>query len=280
MKTTIDLSKLQDVEAIFCDIDGTLISRKSILSERTIQAVKSLDIPFFLVSGRNYKGMEDFYTRLGLNTFRLTVNANVILDDKKIYYRGPYISGELLKDIISPLLKKYKDSISVEGYDDRYWYCNTLDNEFIRYEVSVLKFEPDYIFKSADEIQDKKLAKILVIAPKDIAKEIVKEVSAVSSSIQVILNHETYIEIYMNGTDKGTGVSKAINLLSLDKDKCIGIGDSAVDVSLLQAVGIKAAIGNADKCVKDVSNLVLDDCDNDGVAKLIEQLMKNRKGVK
>ena len=72
----MDLSKVQ---AVFSDIDGTLLDSHSVLREKTIESVSRLKIPFFLASGRYYKMMSPLAKELHINTPFVSANGGLII---------------------------------------------------------------------------------------------------------------------------------------------------------------------------------------------------------
>lgn len=263
------------IEAFFCDIDGTLINDKSKLSKHTIESVRKLNIPFFLVSGRNNLGMNSFAQELGLDTPRLTVNGNVIMKDGKVLYQGPSVPQDVILDVYSYLLSHYdRNTISLEAYDANEWFCSGKEDPYTKYEISVLGFEPHHIFSSAEELSSYKMAKLLIIADEKACDDIMERFSYIRNrKCRLVRNHATYIEIYAEGTDKGTGVLKACELLGINPKNCIACGDSAVDISMLECVGYPLSIGNADEEVKAKSIMSLKTNNDDGIASFIDEYL-------
>lgn len=269
------LNEIKNVEAIFCDIDGTLIDSKNNLSKEVIDQIKKLKIPFFFVSGRNYSQMERYAKELNLKTPRLTINGNLIIQDNNILYRGPYITKDELKDLILPYLLKYKDEISIQLYNEKDWICNTKNNKHVQYEMSVLQKDPDIIFSSIDEVYNLKIAKVLFVADIPICDLMMNEIHEKFPKLSVIRNHPTYVEVYKSNSNKGIGALEACKLFSLNPKNCIAIGDSAVDIPLLDSVYYSCCVKNADIEVKKHAKIILPSNDDNGVF----FLLKNIEGI-
>lgn len=265
---------LGKVEAIFCDIDGTLIDSNSKLNPKTIEAVKKCPVPFFLVSGRSYNGMKVFHKELSLDTPILSINGNIFFKDGKPIYKGSSLQGRIVEEIYQPLLDEYSDSISLEAYDDYNWYCNTRNNEFVQYEERVLEFPPDVLFSKAKDISSIPMGKLLIIAKPKICDDIIERFSHLKDQCQIIRNHDTYIEFYALNTNKGLGALKACEMFSLNPNNCVGCGDSAVDLPLLKSLGFRVAVDNADSIIKDVSNIITGSNNDCGIAELIEEIIR------
>ncbi|MEG0050591.1 MAG: HAD hydrolase family protein [Terrisporobacter sp.] len=62
-------------------------------------------------------------------------------------------------------------------------------------------------------------------------------------------------------------------LLNIDKDEIIASGDNYNDVSILIYVGMGVAMGNAEEDVKKISSYVTDLNTENGVAKVLDNLV-------
>lgn len=71
--------------------------------------------------------------------------------------------------------------------------------------------------------------------------------------------------------DKGAGLAALCRTLNLPIAQTIAVGDQNNDLAMLRAAGLGVAMGNATREVKAAADAVTDDCDHDGVGKLIEQ---------
>ncbi len=74
------------------------------------------------------------------------------------------------------------------------------------------------------------------------------------------------------GNDKASGMALALKALGIPPERSIAMGDSINDTEVLSAAGIAVAMGNARDCIKEISDLVTDTCEKDGVAKALTAL--------
>lgn len=79
-------------------------------------------------------------------------------------------------------------------------------------------------------------------------------------------------EISDPGIHKGIAMEQIAHYYGKTADDCIAFGDSMNDVEVLAAAGLGIAMGNAEKRVLDIADMVCDTCENDGVAKMLHQL--------
>lgn len=73
--------------------------------------------------------------------------------------------------------------------------------------------------------------------------------------------------------DKGRGLAMLCRHLGLPISETIAVGDSMNDVEILQAAGFSAAMGNACPEAKAVADMITSDCDHDGVARVIDEVL-------
>jgi len=82
-----------------------------------------------------------------------------------------------------------------------------------------------------------------------------------------------YCEIVPKGFDKGRAMQITEDLLCLDPSLSVAVGDSMNDEGMLRYAATSVAMGNATDEVKAMCDIITDTVDNDGVAKLIYDLM-------
>ena len=74
------------------------------------------------------------------------------------------------------------------------------------------------------------------------------------------------------GVDKGVGVREAMRLLGVD-GYVVAVGDSKVDLELLEIADLRVAVADADPELKKIADHVTSRGNGDGVAELIQQLL-------
>ena len=85
-------------------------------------------------------------------------------------------------------------------------------------------------------------------------------------------------EISPLNVDKGTALAAMCEKLGVPIAQAIAVGDQSNDLAMIRAAGLGAAMGNATEEVKAAADIVTDDCDHDGVAKVIEKyLLQGRR---
>lgn len=86
-----------------------------------------------------------------------------------------------------------------------------------------------------------------------------------------------FLEVAGAGVTKATGVARLCELLDVDPDHVLALGDAKNDVELLAWAGLGVAMGNAVPEAKAVAAWVTAPNDRDGVALAIEQVLEGQE---
>ena len=145
MKTEMENSRIPDapsISAVLTDVDGTLVTKDKILTQRALQSVNHLrerGIVFTITSGRPPFGMQPLVEPLGLTMPMAAFNGGVIvLPDLSI------LDERQLPDYLLPALT---DMIQAHGLDVWFfrstdWYVRSLDAPRVGRETSNIQRPP------------------------------------------------------------------------------------------------------------------------------------------
>jgi len=102
----------------------------------------------------------------------------------------------------------------------------------------------------------------------DLARKVVFE-----NNLNVELSDSQYaFHINSLGINKGTGFSKIMDKLSIQRDDVIAIGDSATDIPLFKVAKTSVALGNASEQVKSKATMIVSANAGDGVLEALDKL--------
>ena len=82
------------------------------------------------------------------------------------------------------------------------------------------------------------------------------------------------LELTPTGIDKARGLRLLCDHLGCSPDECVAVGDAPNDIEVLELAGLAVAMGNADDTVKALADLTVSDNDHDGVAEVVERLLR------
>ena len=252
----------------FLDIDGTMLAKgKQTLSPRLVEALKfaqSQGSKIFINTGRTKA-----FVPYGLKTndcfdgLCCGCGTYVEYQGKTVYEH--YLSREKLTELCELYLKHELNSdIIFEGYERMYYLGEALpwfnSNSFIKIN------NPNY-FKTAGF--EPKVHKFSTHNKEEKSAVFFDEISS-DYDIMIFPNYAEGVPV---GFDKGKAMQITEELLSLDPKLSVAVGDSLNDAAMLKYAATSVAMGNATDEVKSMCDIITDTVENDGVAKLIYDLM-------
>ena len=81
------------------------------------------------------------------------------------------------------------------------------------------------------------------------------------------------MDITPPGIDKAVGLSKLAQYLQIDKSEIMACGDGDNDLAMIEYVGLGVAMENAIDDVKNIAQFITKDCDEDGIAYVINKFI-------
>lgn len=260
---------------IASDFDDTFLSTKGTVSDYQLNAVKEfqrLGGKFLLCSGRMFSSIREEAKRFDIHGDVICYNGAMIanLDTGEIKYHNP-ISVESALRILEKLeeenrlIQIYIDDVLLVKEWTEYtdFYCESCK---IGYKA-VGKLS-DYVRKTG-----KPVTHILVIDSAENVNELYERYSN-QKEYSVTPSGANLLDIVNYTANKGTAVKSICELYGVGIDECVCCGDSPNDISMLKVAGLGVAVNNARDIVKASADIVADSCDNDGVGKIIEKIIK------
>lgn len=88
-----------------------------------------------------------------------------------------------------------------------------------------------------------------------------------------------FIEVAAGGVDKGSGLAALCGRLGIDAAETVAFGDALNDAAMLAWAGHGVAMGNAVDAVKELADEVTASNGEDGVAQVVERLLREQHGI-
>ncbi len=273
------------IRLIALDLDGTLLNTDKQLTERNRDALyAAAEKGIFIVpsTGRFYKGMPDAIRALPFVRYVITINGAQVID---LQSDEPVYSADIPTDEALALYH-FLDTVPViyDCYTGGWGYMTARMQEMAaEYVGEVHALEMVRRLRSPVPELKKYLAenglrpqKIQLFTKNDVPYReklmgILKEKYpqfAISSSLY------NNVEINSHDADKGLALRHLWEHLGLRRDEVMAFGDGLNDLAMLKTAGYSVAMGNAHPDVKAVSDVIAEDCDHDGVARVIETLLR------
>lgn len=257
------------VKAIFCDIDGTLgiKDEKSLAYNfKVINEIRRQGHKVFINTGRTKVFLpKEIEFEKNFDGAVLGNGSHVIIDGETVFSK--FMEKDFLMKSFNVCLK-HGLRMSYEGDENVIYYFNK--------EIEGLKC---WIYiKSEAEFYD-------YIRRYDYRKVTYKgkindysEFESLSDKIKVEAmgmydgKPGEYGEIIIKDAGKDKGIETVMKALGIKREDTIAIGDSMNDYHMMKFAGTSIAVANAETRIKEIADIITDDCNNGGVGKALEKL--------
>lgn len=272
---------MNNYDLIAFDMDGTILTSNQIVSVRVQKAIakaKEKGKTVIICTGRTPKELTE-YDKTAFENIRYYVCENGAfiydsLEEKKIFSQG--IPEYLVKQVLEAAKTENcmvvmacsgqntlsaKDAVRMEYfYAERYKKLELMTGELLEdiitsYMEHPVPVEKINVYARTVEIRDRIMGRL-----KDLP-------------ITMVYAEETGFEVTRLHMSKAVGFTKLCEHLNIPVERTIAVGDSDNDVEMLKTAGLAAAMGNALKHVKEISQIVVSDNDHDGCAEVIEKYL-------
>ncbi|MFC3197988.1 Cof-type HAD-IIB family hydrolase [Parapedobacter deserti] len=248
------------VQAVFFDIDGTLLGLKSkVIPDSTIEALamlKAKGIKIFVSTGRSYEHAK-FLEQYGFDGF-ITFNGSYCVDgDGQSFFRH---------------------TIDVDDIRILHDHLHMTEN----FPVGVMTTEGSFISDITDEVTAIfELLKLDVPRPRPFADALENEVLQLNLFVDqdkelhlinnVLKNCESsrwcpvFIDVNARGISKQIGMEQFFARYGLSAERTMAFGDGGNDIQMLRSAGVGVAMANAGENVKAAADYVTDTTEGHGI---------------
>lgn len=278
---------MKDIKLVALDLDGTLFDNSSRISERNLTAIRSITdkgIHVVISTGRPFEGIPfDQIKGTGIN-YAITANGSGIyeISTGKCLYENA-MDEELVTPILKFLLTRdiHMDAfIGGKGYTPVQCVETaqklTVPSSIKNYIITT-RTRLDNILQFIHENQLKVQKMTLNFYPAAdgtlIDRETVRKFLVSNPSITTVCGGYNNLEFTRADANKGVGLRKLAEILGVNPDATMAIGDTENDLAIIEAAGIGVAMGNATDAVKARADYVTTTNTKDGVAAAIEHFI-------
>ena len=270
------------IKFICTDIDGTLTGNDHVLTEKNIEAIKSLKnmgIGFCLQSGRlpcSLREITDQLKDCGYeDTYSICSNGSLIIDTNYHIIYEKYLSKNNLNKCLDYFKLLKNVSYALANYNHYYVIGEDLFNNKNKYRSTVNVQINDE--EARKLVEKEEISKFLFIDNDlDELEEVIKKIPLLTNG-EVIGVKSSYnsLEVIPNGVSKGNGLLEFCKYKNIDIKECLVVGDNYNDESMIDIAGYKACPSNAVNDIKKKCDYVSKyDCFNSAIADVIEHFTK------
>ncbi len=258
---------------IISDFDGTLAGADHQISDKVKDAIHrwmSAGNLFTVASGRQFEMIGYDCRDLNIKTpFIVRGGAEIVDPITREILFSEHIDKKTTKDFINLMMStKYRLFVEVgdsfyANYDYDLSYYPSLKKLSIK-DIPYVGSPKINVRARSNEVEElEKFMKKNVI-PKFPQLSMIRSYNALGMSWDITSIKAT----------KHLAILNLMKILNIDVSRTIGIGDGYNDFPLLEAVGFKVAMGNANDELKEIADMTVPSLDDDGVAYLIDKLLE------
>lgn len=269
---------VMEYKIIACDMDETLLSSDATICQRNIDAIKKAiakGVKFVPCTGRGFRSIEgvlktlDLYDQagqyvIGFNGANITENKG----SRSLFW------DPIPFDLADQLFRRcctYGQCMHIYTRDVVYITNITPDEEaFLHGRMGYVPVETE----SLDFIRGKEeVCKLIVTnTDYDYLQRVHAELQPLLGDITVSFSSNRYIEFMHQGVNKGAGLHKLADLLSVPYEETLAIGDNINDTDMLKAAGLSVGVHNLNPIIRPYCDVVTDATNDEGaVAEAIEK---------
>lgn len=268
------------IKLITIDVDGTLVSPLKRLSKENIIAIdraRDMGVHIALASGRPYHSMERYIKKLGLDRkghFTVCQNGSYIFDNAI----GKPIRGnfQTIKDLkrLDNLMADF--NVEVSAMNDMGFYTRHKNpNIYTKIDALINKLKLEQI--DYDRVtDDKHFGRFLILGSKSNIDKVLKNMpKEVLEDYYAVQTAPFLIEVMNKKANKGHAVKLMAEMLDINPDEIMSIGNEKNDIPMLEQTGFPVAMENAVDELKKHAKFITKSNLQNGVAYAINKLIDN-----
>ena len=252
------------------DLDGTLLHSDGTVTARTRRALEELDgrgVPVVFTTGRPIRWMESLWADVGGHGLAICSNGGIVYDVSAQQVRDfravPREVGISIAEQVRAAVPGTRFAIEhTSGWASEVDFPSHPDDRTERHSGAYADIFRDYVVK------------ILAVHPELDPEDFWGQIEAVIGDQVVTTWSSSFALVEISAA----GVTKATRLASLAKEMgvvaadVLAFGDMPNDLAMLEWAGTSYAMANAHASVIDLADHVAPANDEDGVARVLEEL--------
>ena len=264
------------ISAVLADVDGTLVTKNKLLTERAIQAVNRLrerGVVFTICSGRPPRGLRMLVEPLHLTMPMAAFNGGVIvLSDLSV------LDERALPDYIVPAIVEAIEAngLDVWIYSATHWYVRSRQAARVDREASTTQSEPTVM----DTFDGVLTGVVKIVGVSDdhdrVATCETKLQDVFGTQISAARSQPYYLDVTHPSATKATVVDRLARYLKIPAEAIATVGDQPSDVLMFERSGLSVAMGNATADVQRRATHVAASYEDEGFADAVDRFILPR----
>ena len=277
---------MKHIKLVASDLDGTLLNKNKEITPRLFDALKKLDelgIYFVPSTGRPFGTVPKAIKELPFLKYVITSNGAAIYDAAE---QKNIIENFLTPEAVDAVIKIAKELPVITEYfiEGKAYIAKDIYDDLAPFNLT--ESHMTYIKNSRTPVEDfwnemKRNNTVLeninlVFADMELRKEIWDRLKALGLA-SVTAATTKNIEITSLFATKAKALEKLCEVLGFTRENVLAMGDGDNDMPMIEFAGIGVAMANGENHIKQAANIIADDCDDFGAAKILEQIIESKK---
>ena len=268
-------------QAIAFELDGTLLNPQGQIldsSKQAIQRARDKGLKIFFITGRHHTAVKPYYHEINLDTPIICCNGTYVYHPHTHEFSfGNPLSREQAEKIIS-VSEKYQIQLLMYSRDAmNYITLNPHMEKFLKWvescpaEVRPLVTQVDD-FRTLYTQPGECIWKFVISHPeRQNIEKAIAELPPTEFSCE--WSWVDRVDVANNGNSKGGRLLDVLKVWDIDPQNVIGFGDNHNDISMITAVGLGIAMGNAEEEVKRRAKRITLSNEEDGIAQVLNEIL-------
>ena len=271
----------QDIKVIAMDLDGTALNHQKQLTERTRAAIQNAaksGIQIVVATGRTFSSLAPEVLAMPEITCAITSNGAVVnrIPDGAVLLHN-YPNPETVSEIAGMIQGEKIDTEVCTGgqaYIGQSYYDRVLEgktNRDVQYVKTTRHPVPDiyqFLLQHRVAIENINL-NFKTLEEKQQWQQRFQKLPGVTPTSSFLFN----VELGGATTSKAHALQALLDEWQMTSRQVMAFGDSENDLGMIQLAGIGVAMANGMEEVRQAADLLAESNEEDGVAKIIEQLI-------
>lgn len=271
----------QDIKVIAMDLDGTALNHQKQLTERTRAAIQNAaksGIQIVVATGRTFSSLAPEVLAMPEITCAITSNGAVVnrIPDGAVLLHN-YPNPETVSEIAGMIQEEKIDTEVCTGgqaYIGQSYYDRVLEGKTNR-DVQYVKTTRHPVSDIYQFLLEHRVAieninlNFKTLEEKQQWQQRFQKLPGVTPTSSFLFN----VELGGATTSKAHALQALLDEWQMTSQQVMAFGDSENDLGMIQMAGIGVAMANGMEEVKQAADLLAESNEEDGVAKIIEQLI-------
>jgi Cof subfamily protein (haloacid dehalogenase superfamily) len=272
------------IRLLLADVDGTLVTREKVLTERaqaSVRQMRSAGIEFAITSGRPPRGMQMLIEPLALSTPIAAFNGGMFIKQDLSVIEQRVLNADVIESAMETMRAYKLDTWIYRGTE---WFVRERHGAHVDREEWTVKFGPTVVpdFKGltgdvaklvgvSDDLEA--VCKCETALRQQFAAKVHTKQSNPQREnlVSAARSQPYYLDVTHPQANKGNVVTRLSEMLGIPTDQIATIGDMPNDISMFEKSGLSIAMGQASDEVKAAATYSTSSSEEEGFANAVER---------